>query len=121
MSGGIRVKSISEVFRDSRLEGEQQCVGGVRGGSCWDSADSHQEEFNCEHTPIEIECLEDILTELCPAITFLQYKKLERCMNTHILETTENEYYGNSSNFQQMVITMGDLYDALIKIGVISE
>lgn len=66
-----QTNNIQEVTRESRLEGERIHVGGTRGGSCWDDGDSHHEGYTREHGPIEITCLEDILAELCPTITFL--------------------------------------------------
>jgi len=117
----VPVKAASEVTLESRLEGERIHVGGTSGGSCWDEGESHHDGYTVAHGEIEIECLETILADICPQMTFLQYKRLSREMHAEILETCENGYYGNSSDYQQKVVKMGDLYAALLTIGVITE
>ncbi len=80
-------------------------VGGLTGGSCWGSSADHA--VNAEEEPAFIE-LDTILEELCPQITFLQYKNL--CNN--LIETTkytENQYYGNYYNKRIKSINLGEL------------
>lgn len=118
----VSVKDASEITQKSRLEGQRTHVGGTSGGSCWDTGDNDNHYgYTVSHGDIEIECLEAILADICPQITFLQYKRLTREMDAEFLETSENEYYENSSDYQQRVVKMGDLYDALVTVGVVTE
>lgn len=117
----VPITGIKDIDRGTRLEGERIHVGGTRGGSCWDAGESSHHGYTCAHGDIEIECLEAILADICPQITFLQYKRLAREMKAETLESSENEYYGNSSDYQQRVVKMGDLYDALVTVGVVTE
>lgn len=117
----VSVKDASEITQKSRLEGERVHVGGTSGGSCWDEGESQHHNYTVTHGGIEVDCLEDLLADIYPQITFLQYKRLTREMDAEFLETSENEYYGNCSNYQQKVVNLGNLYNALCTIGVISE
>jgi hypothetical protein len=65
-------------------------VGGVTGGSCWGTEHIPR---NAEPEP-EFKDLDKILEQLCPDISFLQYKRLCREV-IEIGEDTRNDYYGN--------------------------
>lgn len=118
----IPITDVKDIDRGTRLEGERIHVGGISGGSCWDTGEENKHRgYTTTHGDIEIDCLEAVLADICPQITFLQYKRLAREMKAETLETSHNEYYGNSSNYQQKVVKMGDLYDALVTVGVIAE
>ncbi len=84
-------------------------TGGVSGGSCWDS--SNPQPYHLEEPKDKMKVLDLVLTELCPNISYLQYKKVEKL----IQETwkTEYEYYGNSTDFDIQYIVLSDLYKLL--------
>lgn len=92
-------------------------TGGVSGGSCWDDGTSHHYAKKGEAEP-EFAALDDLLLELCPNITFLQYRKL----TNDIIEFTDreiNEYYGNSTAYGIKTIRLGALFDKLQELKLI--
>lgn len=112
----VPVKDVSEVTRTTRIEGEKVETGGTSGGNCWgDNPTAYSSDFEQP----EIGCLDDLLAEVCPNITYLQYRKLIRDAKIQVLDWTKYEYYGNSTNYLQKVVTVGDLYTALLGLGVL--
>lgn len=92
-------------------------VGGVSGGSCWD--DSNTREFTNDDPMPEVD-ISDLLSKICPNISFLQYNKLIK----EVLETknyTNKEYYGNYDNHVKKTIYWRELYDHLVKNNIISD
>jgi len=66
-------------------------IGGLTGGSCWGgSADTAR---TADPEP-EFEDLDKILAEICPNISFLQYKRLCQAI-IKTKDWTEAGYYGN--------------------------
>ncbi len=66
-------------------------IGGVTGGDCWGSdADI---SITADPEP-EFEDLDKILAEVCPNISFLQYKRLCQAI-IKTKDWTEAGYYGN--------------------------
>ena len=91
------------------------CVGGREGGNCWGgSADLIVEAYpEPEFAP-----LDELLSNICPQITFLQYKQL--CSNCIELSTrTQNEYYGNVYHYSAKKIYIDVLYKFLNKNGLL--
>lgn len=95
-------------------------TGGQSGGSCWDEGDTDPHyPLDGEKEP-EFTDLDKILTELCPKISFLQYKTLSTDMIKYD-ERTENEYYGNYTNYGIKTVRLGDLYDKLVALKLIES
>lgn len=99
--------------------------GGVTGGSCWDDGetDNHtSRESDPENEDVEKD-LERILEEVCPSLSFLQYKKLLRGSNDKgLIETDdryENEYYGNSTSYRIKWLPLNKLYAVLKEMNVL--
>jgi hypothetical protein len=92
-------------------------TGGQSGGSCWDTDDSTHYGISGDPEPDFVD-LDKILENLCPTITFLQYKRLIadiiRCD-----ERVENEYYGNYTNYGIKMVRLGDLCDKLNEMKLI--
>lgn len=85
-------------------------TGGVSGGSCWD--DSNPQPWENDETP-GFEVLELLLKEICPQITYLQFKELEKLIQSN--EDTEWEYYGNRTDFMVKYISVNDIISCLSK------
>lgn len=66
-------------------------IGGITGGDCWGSDADIPRTADPEP---EFEDLDKILAEVCPNISFLQYKRLCQAV-IKTKEETENCYYGN--------------------------
>jgi hypothetical protein len=95
-------------------------TGGQSGGSCWDDGkDDPHYPVTGEKEP-EFEQLDKLLAELCPGITFLQYKTLAADTMKYD-ERTENEYYGNYTNYGIKTIRLGDLYEKLLALKLIES
>jgi hypothetical protein len=95
---------------------EKWVTGGQRGGSCWgDDADLPVE---ADAEP-EFSDLDRVLEDVCPKITFLQYKSVVAgvVMNG---SREAREYYGNYTTYGMKVVRLGDLYETLQEKGLLS-
>lgn len=93
--------------------------GGVSGGSCWDTGegpDPHH-PFSGESEP-EFDCLDKILTELVPEISFMKYKAIaSACVKYD--ERCEHEYYGNYTDYGIKKVVLRDLYEKMKDLSLI--
>lgn len=107
-------KKVNDVLGYSRDIDEYRVdwvTGGLTGGNCWgDNADS---PISADPEP-EMHGIDDILSEVCPNISFLTYKKLmQEIVKTG--EDTSYEYYGNYTHYAYKTVNIRDLYDELVK------
>lgn len=114
----VQPRTAEEITREAWLVGEKVETGGAHGGSCW--GDGARAYSVGSPQPVEIKALDTILERINPNITLLKYRKLasQKIFDTH--ESTNNEYYGNYTNYIQKYVKVGDLFDALVELGVIS-
>lgn len=91
-------------------------TGGARGGDCWGGT---AESYSCSDPEPDFEELDKVLENVCPAITFLQYRKVASKV---IEEDTDarREYYGNHTEYGVKRVVLRDLYDALVGFNIIS-
>lgn len=90
--------------------------GGISGGSCWDEGDSDPHYYSSSNEKISYESLDNLLEELCPDISFLQYRKIQALM-TDVDIWTECEYYGNTSDYEFQTLPLKPLYELLVELG----
>lgn len=119
----VRYRPVFHCVREEiNLEDPDICIykewviGGSTGGSCWDTGDAVRRPVDGEKEP-EFSDLDNILLEVCPNISFLQYKQLMT-----IAEETrggDSDYYGNHTNTAIVYITIKKLYEKLKGIGLI--
>lgn len=83
--------------------------GGVNGGSYDDS--SNPQPYVCEGGEPKFDVLDLTLKELCPHITYLQFREIENLIKSN--EKTEWEYYGNRTDFGIKFIVLSDLINYL--------
>jgi hypothetical protein len=69
--------------------------------------------------PKEFEEFDNLLEEICPNITFLQYQKLRKCCVT-CEEDYENDYYGGTEYFRYWACDMKKLYETLVEFNLIT-
>lgn len=115
------VKSLKDVTRETWLTSEKVSTGGVSGGSCWDNGengDPHRAYTNSYEEP-EVPHFDEMMEAICPTITFLTYKRILKEADIQRKEETENEYYGNHTNYVYKTVQLGKLYDALVTCGVL--
>lgn len=93
-------------------------VGGVSGGSCWETSNPQPYRDDSER-PNVFAALDNVLENVCPQITFLQYRKIEPLIQK--FEATEYEYYDNRTDYEVWVVNLRSLYDKLLEIGAIEE
>jgi hypothetical protein len=86
--------------------------GGICGGSCWES--SNPRPFTEEMPKDHMAVLDILLTEIAPNINFLQYKKIQRLINSN--KTSQWEYYGNSTDHVIEYILVSELVKLLNEI-----
>lgn len=105
-----------------KQEIDENCVvykgwrtGGIGGGSCWGDGGHFALDGDVEP---EFTALDNILSKICPNITFLQYKQI-MCA-TQSFDETEYEYYGNSTKYKYVYISMKDLYDQLVTLRILN-
>lgn len=84
-------------------------IGGLTGGNCWGGTANIPR--TAEPEP-EFEALDKILAEVCPNISFLQYKRLCQAI-IKIEEETENCYYGNYYDERIKSFSIADLEEYL--------
>lgn len=96
---GVPVR-IKELVIYTRYE-----TGGYSGGSCWDSSDP--QPYLEEPPSDKFKVLDMVLEELMPNITYLQFKKIDALI--HSEEESENEYYGNSTDYKVEYIVLSEL------------
>lgn len=112
----IESLGISVNFQDF----EEDCIGikwmsgGVGGGSCWDEGDGNNHYSIEGDSKPEFEDLDLILEKVMSNITFLQYKKLCKFLIKE-KSWSEDEYYGNSTNYIINYIFIDELYDYLME------
>ena len=80
-------------------------TGGYSGGSCWD--DSNPQPYSSDIPNDHMKVLDLVLAEICPNISYLNYKKIQSIV--HDNEETEYEYYGNSTDWKVEYIILSEL------------
>lgn len=91
---------------------EKWCIGGMTGGDCWGG---NANSFVSADSEPDYCGLDELLLEVAPSTTFLQYKKILSCEKEY--EYTDHEYYGNYTEYKVKYILIKDLYDILKKFG----
>lgn len=92
---------------------KEQCIytrwetGGYKGGSYHE--DDYAHPYTVEAPADRYKVLDLILAELCPNITYLQYKEIDKLWNDS--DYSENEYYGNSTDWQIEFMRLSVLED----------
>jgi hypothetical protein len=119
-SGVSFYQNLRQYYREEELPTFQSylrkrwVVGGMSGGSCWgDDADKPISA----HAEPEFVDLDNLLTLICPNISFLQYKSILNIVESK--DDRENEYYGNYTEYEVKYISLGSLYNKLKDLNVI--
>lgn len=91
------------------------CSGGMTGGSCWDDGNDVR-YYPVDASPEEdFYELDEILEKVCPNITYLQFRNLERLITQD--SRTEDDYYGNYSVYAIKRLKVDDLWNFLVENG----
>ena len=117
------IKKVEEIL-DRQLYSDVLTVewttGGETGGSCWDEGDEDRHYAVESEKEPEFEDLDKILQSLCPQITFLQYKALNKDV-VQEKDWTDREYYGNYYDKRSKSINLHVLGNYLKEKGLWTE
>lgn len=102
-------------MKDDVMCSETWCLGGT-----WGDYHGNTGNVGAEPQPTEFADLDDLLTELCPNITFLQYKKLYRECVT-VKTEYEHDYYGGSWENAYYECDLRKLYQLMVEMNLIKE
>jgi hypothetical protein len=88
--------------------------GGGSYGNCYDGSKS---THNAEK-PLEFVEFDNLLIEICPNVSFLQYRSIKE-QSCRIIEDGGDDYYGGSwTNFQHRC-DLQKLYDAIVGLQLV--
>jgi hypothetical protein len=93
---------------------EEWVTGGQDGGSCYGDTDR---PVDPEPEP-EFADLDAVLENLCPKITFLQYKSVVASVIS-MGDREVREYYGNYTTYGVKTVRLGALYEKLREKGLL--
>ena len=100
---------------DRYLHSDSWCLGGTW-GNCWGDRGT----ISSESSPSSFEEFDNIIEKFCPDISFMRYKKIyNQCVSTGT--SSENDYYGGSSNRAYYICDMKELFNQLLELKLISE
>jgi hypothetical protein len=87
-------------------------TGVYSGGNCWDE-DAESEYYPRDEPKDRFQVLDLVLEELYPSISYLQYKEITKLLNDS--DRSEDEYYGNSTEWKCEFIILSKLEDLIAK------
>jgi len=89
--------------------------GGMTGGNCWNDDAPHH--YSNDDRP-DFDILNDVLERVAPALTYLQYRKVEKLIEDG-WGYSEWEYYGNSTDYAVKFIVLDKLEELLKELGYV--
>lgn len=107
---------IHEFYEEPNImRSEEWCNGGTWGNYLGDSG-----TIDAEDKPSEFKELDDLLLDICPNITLLQYKKLYR-ETVSIGERDDSDWYGGHCTYSYYKCDLKKLYDLLTEMKLIEK
>lgn len=98
---------------DGFLKSNSWCTGGSW-GDCWGNSGSVSSS-----DPEEFYQLDNLLSEICPTISFLQYKKIHsNCVETD--SYSDGDYYGGRTWYNFYKCDISKLYEQLNEMGLLN-
>ena len=114
----FNVKSY-EVIEKSGFMAVAWHIGGAQGGNCWgNEAKSYIKE---NPTPLDFTLMEKILEDVCPNLTYKQYKKIVSSLEIKEETTGNYEYYGNNTEYFVRYFPVKNLVNAIEKLDTLIE
>ena len=94
------------------LKSDSWVTGGRCGGSCWDDGEEDHHRPRSSDTEEPFTSLDNLLLKFCPNLSFIHYKKIsEKLIQRY--QHSDNEYYGNYTDYEFKYIQVKDLYNYL--------
>ena len=94
------------------------CTGGISGGSCWSTDEDHHYATTGEEEP-DFNDFENLILHFYPNITFVEFRNIRGLIKQN--DWTEDEYYGNSTNYSERYVYLEDVYNWLIDKGYLTN
>jgi len=119
--GGLKKRS-GKLLKEINLDDcilEKWVEGGLDGGNCWNEGDHYP--ISGEKEPPFTE-LDNILEQVCPKITYLEYRKLLCGLTPELIEYdshTVGEYYGNYTTYGYKKVVLRRLWERLKGLGLV--
>lgn len=88
-------------------------TGGMTGGNCWGEGSPYPIE---PETEPEFTVLDDILLDVFPSLSFMQYRVLVNKPIMVVTDDNESGYYGNYSYGKKKSLDIDVLYAALCEL-----
>lgn len=108
-----------EVIEKSGFMGISWHIGGATGGNCWGN---EAEKYTVEHpTPLEFTLMEKILEDVCPNLTYKQYKQIVSELDIKEDTTGNYEYYGNNTEYFVRYFPVKNLVQAIEKLDTVID
>lgn len=104
------IKSVSVI--GDKIYSDSWCLGGESWG--WDGS---KRPISADEPPTEFKEFDSVLMEICPNISFLQYKKLYS-LSVSVEELTDSDYYSRT-NSARYVCDLRKLGEGLKELGII--
>jgi len=99
---------------------EQEWVsGGITGGNCWGG--EPDSPVSPDDAPTTWPALDAILERWWPDISYLQFRKYIQPLFKSDSYSAGGDYYGNYYNYSVNIIYLNELFDILVKQGIIEE
>jgi len=100
---------------DGEFQGDSWCTGGTW-NDCWENTGT----VPSDSTPEGMSVLDDLLEEICPTISFLQYKKImNECV--YVEDFSDGDYYGGTTYHNKYMLRVSALYNYLVEGKLIDE
>lgn len=108
--------SKNQIDKDANKLYGESWSGGGSSGNCWDS----ELIPISASSPLEFDELDTLLEKLCPGITHLQYRRVNReCCQVE--ERFDSDYYGGGTTHFRHVCDLKKLYDCLVSMGLMED
>lgn len=112
----VKIEGTRKVRMETNQISIKWVIGGMTGGNCW--GDHADQAVNAEDEP-DFEALNQILEHVCPNISYLMYRKLEKLIETD--HETDHEYYGNYRDYAIRKISLEKLHGFLTENGLFND
>lgn len=104
----------SGLANSDTFESESWCLGGTTG-----SYMGTIHTVSPSAPPASFERFDDLMEEICPQMTFLQYKKIyNQCVT--VKESSSHDYYGGTTNYACYVCDVKKLHELLVAMNLIT-
>ena len=104
---------------DSFISSNHWVTGGASGGSCWDTEDDAGATPYDGDEPEDLTDIDNILAVTHPDIPYMKYKQLYNKLNIQRKTFSENEYYGNYTDYAYEYLYVKDMYEAMKELNLV--